>query len=89
MVGNDYVNLFYLAYNAINTIKKKDLVDYIEKTKGKIVTDKQIQNLCSEVANLSENVKSLMSINERLTSELMVLKNIKNFLENKTVNLEK
>ena len=76
MVGNDYVNLFYLGYNAINTIKKKDLVDYIEKTKGKMVTDKQIQNLCSEVANLSENVKSLVSINERLTSELMVLKNI-------------
>ena len=76
MVGNNYVNLFYLAYNTINTIKKKDLADYIEKTKGNMVTDKQIQNLCSEVANLSENVKSLVSINERLTSELMVLKNI-------------
>ena len=42
--------------------------------KGKVVAEKQNQNLCSEIANLSENVKSLLSINERLTSELMVVK---------------
>ena len=57
--------------------------------KGKVVAEKQNQNLCSEIANLSENVKSLLSINERLTSELMVVKNINNILENRIVNLEK
>ena len=31
---------FDLTYDAINTIKKKDLVDYIEKIKGKVVADK-------------------------------------------------
>ena len=46
MAVNDYVNIFYLTYDAINAIKKKDLVDYIEKMKGKKVADKQIQNLC-------------------------------------------
>ena len=30
MAGKDYVNLFYLTY-AFNWIKKKDLVEYIEK----------------------------------------------------------
>ena len=54
--------------------------------KGKVVAEKQNQNLCSEIANLSENVKSLLSINERLTSELMVVKNINNILENRIVN---
>lgn len=54
--------------------KKKGLVDYIEKIMGKVVDDKKIQNLCEETANLSENVKSLMSTNERLTSVLMVVK---------------
>ena len=54
--------------------KKKCLVDYIEKIMGKVVDDKKIQNLCEETANLSENVKSLMSTNERLTSVLMVVK---------------
>ena len=57
--------------------------------KGKVVADKQIQNLCSEIANPSENVKSLVSTNKRLTSELMVLKNVNNISENRTVNLEK
>ena len=34
MAGNDYVHLFDLTYNAINAIKKKDLVNYIEKNEG-------------------------------------------------------
>ena len=88
MAGNDYVNLFDI-FDAINAIKKKDLVDYIEKIKGKAVVDKQVQQLCSKIANLSENVKSLVSTNERLTSELMVIKSVNNILENRIVNLEK
>ena len=89
MAGKDYVNLFDLTYDAINTIKKKDLVDYVEKMKGKIVADNHIQNLCNEIANLSDQVKNLVSTNERLTSELSVVKNVNNILENRIVNLEK
>ena len=91
MAGNDYVNLFDLTYDAINAIKKKDLVDYIEKMKGKIVADNQIQNLCSKITNLSDNVKKLVSTNERLTSckRLTVIKNVNSILENRVVNLEK
>ena len=88
MAGKDYVNLFDLTYDAINAIKKKDLVDYIEKMKGKVVADNQIQNLCNEIANLSDNVKSLVSTNERLTSELSIVKKVNNVLENRIVNLE-
>ena len=57
--------------------------------KGKVVADNQIQNLCCEMANLSDNVKSLVSTNERLTSELTVVKNVNNILENRIINLEK
>ena len=85
MAGKDYDNLFYLTYDAINAIKKKDLVDYIEKMKGKVVADNQIQNLYNEMANLSDNVKSLVSTNERLTSELSIIKNVNNFLENRII----
>ena len=80
---NDYVNLLDLTYNAFNAIKKKVLVDYIEKIKGKVVADKQIQKLCSEIANLSDN------FNERLTRKMMVTKNVNNILEIRNVNLEK
>ena len=89
MTGKNYVNVFDLTYDAINAIKKKDIVDYIEKMKGKVVADNQIQNLCNEIANLSDNVKSLVSTNERLTSELSIIKNENNVLENRIVNLEK
>ena len=34
MAVKDYVNLFYLTYDAINGIKKKDFVNYIEKMMG-------------------------------------------------------
>ena len=44
--------------------QEENLVVYIDKMKKKVVTDKQIQNLCSEIANLSENFKSLVSTNE-------------------------
>ena len=33
MACEDCANLFYLTYDAINVIRKKDLVDYIEKTR--------------------------------------------------------
>ena len=53
---------------------------------GKVVADK---NVCSEIANLSENIKSLVSTNERLTSELMLVKNVNNILEKRIGNLSK
>ena len=46
--------------------------------KGKVVADNQIQNLCNEIANLSDDVKSIGSTNERLTSELSIVKNVNN-----------
>ena len=52
---------------------------------GKVVADKKN----SKFTNLSENVESLVNTNERLTSELMVVKNVNNILENRIVNLEK
>ena len=52
---------------------------------GKVVADKKN----SKFTNLSENVESLVNTNERLTSELMVVKNVSNILENRIVNLEK
>ena len=54
--------------------------------KGKEVADIQIQNLCNEIANLSDNVKSLVSTNKRLSSELTIGKNVNNVLENSIVN---
>lgn len=42
MAGNSYENVFDLTYDVINAIKKKFLVEHIEKMKSKIVTDKKM-----------------------------------------------
>ena len=55
MAGNNYVNLFDLAYDAINAIKKKDLLTILKK--WRVVADNQIQNLSTEISNLSEKIK--------------------------------
>ena len=57
--------------------------------KGKVVADKQTQKLCGEIAVLSETIKSHVSANERITIEVMVVRNVNNILENRIVNLEK
>ena len=69
--------------------RKKILSTILTKVKGKVVADNHIQNFCNKIANLSDKVKNLVSTNERLTSELSVVKNVNNILENKIVNLEK
>ena len=57
--------------------------------KGKVVDDNQIQNLCNEIKNLSDNVKSLVNTDEWLTSELTIVKNVNHVLGTRIVNLEK
>ena len=42
MAGNNYENVFDLTYDVVNAIKKKFLVEHIEKMKSKIVTDKKM-----------------------------------------------
>ena len=71
------------------SIKKKDFVGYIEKIKSQVVAHKQTLKLCSEIANLSDNVKSLVNTSERLTNEITITKNVSKILEIRNVNLEK
>lgn len=71
------------------SIKKKDFVGYIEKIKTQVVAHKQTLKLCSEIANLSDNVKSLVNTSERLTNEITITKNVSKILEIRNVNLEK
>ena len=73
----------------INGMKKKYLVDHIEDLKEKIVVDKDIQGLCKQISKILENVDRLVIANEKLKSELLIIRNINNNLQNRTVNLEK
>ena len=89
MAENSFVNLFRLSYDDINGMKKKDLVDHIENMKGKVVVGNDIQGLFNQISKLSENLDRLLTANEKLNSELFIVRNINQNLQNRIINLEK
>ena len=89
MAENSFLNLFSLLYDAINGMKKKDLVDHIENLKGEIGVGNNIQGLFNQVSKLSENVDRLVTANDKLNSELLIVRNVSQNLQNGIINLEK
>ena len=85
MAENNLVSLFSLSYDTINGMKKKDLVDHIENLKGKVVIGNDIQGLFNLISKLSENVDRLVTANEKLNSELLIVRNVNQNLE-ETIN---
>ena len=72
---NSFVNIFSLSYEAITGMKKKDLVDHIENLKGKVVFGNDIQGLFNQISKLSKNVDRLVTANDKLNSELLIVRN--------------
>ena len=89
MTENSFVNLFRLSYDDINGMKKKDLIDHIENMKGKVVIGNDIQGLFNQISKLSENLDRLLTANEKLNSELLIVRNVNQNLQNRIINLEK
>ena len=48
-----------------------------------------IQGLLNQVFKLSENVDCLVTANDKLNSELLIVRNINQNLQNRIINLEK
>ena len=89
MAENCLVNLFSLSYDAINGMKKKDLVDHIDNLNGKVVIGNDIQGLFNQISKLSENVDRFVTANGKLNSELLIVRNVNQNLQNRIINLEK
>ena len=89
MAKNNFVNLFSLAYDTINGMKKKNLIDHIENLKGKVVVVNHIQGLFNQISKLSKNVDRLMTGNKKLNSELFIVRNVNQNLQNRIISLEK
>ena len=90
MAENSFVNLFSLSYDAINGMKKKDLLDHIiENLKGKVVVGNHIQGLFNQISKLSANFVCLVTANDKLNSELLIVRNVNQNLQNRIINLEK
>ena len=76
MTDIDVTNLFDLSYDQINVMKKIDLVNHIENLKGKVTVDFAIKRVCDEISQLSTLGNNLMSVNEKRSSQPMVISNI-------------
>ena len=88
MNGND-INLLKMSCDDINSMRKKDLVEQIEKMKGKVIFDSHVKGLCNQIEKLTESLNQITAANEKIISELVIAKNVNVNLENRIVNLEK
>ena len=64
MNGND-ANLLETSYNDIDSMRKKDLVEQIEKMKGKVIFDSHVKDLCNQIEKLTESLNQVMAANEK------------------------
>ena len=89
MSGNGNQNLFDLSENAINQLKKPELVKKILELKGRVTVDADIRGLCDQIKNLTETVSRLLDKHEQLNIQIFICKNVNKHLEEKVVKLEK
>ena len=78
-----------MSYDDINSMRKKDLVEQIEKMKGKVIFDSYVKDFCNQIEKVTESLNQVTAANEKITSELVIVKNVNVNLENQIVNLEK
>ena len=84
----DNSNMFTLSESAINATKKRELVQNIIALKGKIIVDSDISNLCNQISKLKDVISQLHSTNEKIRSELAIVKNVNTKLEEQIISLE-
>ena len=82
MNGND-VNLLEMSYDDINSMRKKDLVQQIEKMKGKVISGIHVKYLCNQIEKITEGNNQVQVANEK------IVKNVNVNRKKRTVNLEK
>ena len=88
MSGNGDQNLFELSENAINQLKKPELVKKTLELKGRVTVHAYTCGLCDQIKNLTETVSRLLDKHEQLNNQILICRNSKH-LEEKVDKLEK
>ena len=84
----DNTNLFTLKELAINSVKEPELVPKIIALKEKVIMDSDISNLCNQISKLNDTITQLHSTNEKIRSELAVVKNVNKKLEERIIKIK-
>ena len=82
-------NLFNLSDNAINALKKTDLIQQIINLRWKVIVDSDLQNLFDEISNLPETITKLATVKQQINSKLAIVKVVNSKLEKSVIGLEK
>ena len=54
-----------MSYDDINSMRKKDLVEQIEKMKGKVISGIHVKDLCNQIEKLTEGNNQVKVANEK------------------------
>ena len=88
-MGESSTNVLNLSESALNSLKKLDLVQKILDLKGKVIVDTDLHKLSDQIHKLTEMIDQISTENRKLTSELVIIKNVNSRLEERIINLEK
>ena len=88
-MGKSSTKILIFFESALNALKKSDLVQKILDLKGKIIVDTDLHKLSNQIHKPSEAISQISLENRKLTSELVITKNVNSRLEERIINLEK
>ena len=88
-MGESSTNILNLLESALNSRTKPDLVQKILDLKGKVIVDTDLHKLSDQIHKLTQTIDQISLENRKLTSELVIRKNVNSRLEKRIINLKK
>ena len=88
-MGESSTNILNLLESALNSRKKSDLVQKILDLKGKVIVDTDLHKLSDQIHKLTQTIDQILLENRKLTSELVIRKNVNSRLEKRIINFKK
>ena len=80
-IGESSINILNLSESALNSLKKSDLVQKILDLQGKVIIDTDLHKLSDQIHKLTEAIDQISLENRKLTSELVITKNVSSRFE--------
>ena len=88
-MGESSTNILNLSEPALNSLTKSDLVQRILDLKRKVIVDTDLHKVSDQIHKLTEMIDKISAENRKLTSELVITKNVNRRLEERIINLKK
>ena len=78
-MGESSANILNLSESMLNSLKK------ILDLKGKVIVDTDLHKLSDRIHKLTETIDQISLVNRKLTSELVIIKNVNSRLEERII----